>query len=132
MDGTDALIFADNAKEAAVANLYQALLGRTADAAGLEYWFDVAETHESLHAIAGGFLGSAEYTAKAQDDAEFIDALYAGLFGREADAAGADYWLDRLEDGASRADVATAFAEASVSGVETDIVGSVTIIDPAA
>lgn len=132
LNGTDALIFADNAKEAAVANLYHALLGRNADAAGLEYWFDVAETHESLHAIAGGFLGSAEYTAKDQDDAEFIDALYAGLFGRDADAAGADYWLDRLEDGASRADVATAFAEASVSGVETDIVGSVTIIDPAA
>lgn len=131
LDGTDALIFADSTKEAAVANLYQALLGRTADAAGLEYWFDVADTHESLHAIAGGFLGSAEYTAKDQDDAEFIDALYAGLFGRD-DAEGAAYWLEQLEDGASRADVATAFAEASVSGVETDIVGTVTIIDPAA
>jgi len=131
LNGTDALIFADNTKEAAVANLYQALLGRTADAAGLEYWFDVAETHESLHAIAGGFLGSAEYTSKDQDNAEFIDALYAGLFGRD-DAAGAAYWLDRLEDGASRADVATAFAEASISGVETNIVGTVTIIDPAA
>ena len=131
LDGTDALIFADNTKEAAVANLYHALLGRNADAAGLEYWFDVADTHESLHAIAGGFLGSAEYTSKDQDDAEFVDALYAGLFGRE-DAAGAEYWLEQLEDGASRADVATAFAEASVSGVETNIVGTVTIIDPAA
>ncbi len=131
LNGTDALIFADNTKEAAVANLYHALLGRNADAAGLEYWFDVADTHESLHAIAGGFLGSAEYTSKDQDDAEFVDALYAGLFGRE-DAAGAEYWLEQLEDGASRADVATAFAEASVSGVETNIVGTVTIIDPAA
>ncbi|TXF96059.1 DUF4214 domain-containing protein [Massilia arenae] len=131
LNGTDALIFADNTKEAAVANLYHALLGRNADAAGLEYWFDVAETHESLHAIAGGFLGSAEYTSKDQTDAEFIDALYAGLFGRD-DATGAEYWLERLEDGASRADVATSFAEASVSGVETDIVGTVTIIDPTA
>ena len=129
-DGSDALIFADNAKQAAVANMYHALLGRNADAGGLEFWYDHADGTTTLHTIASGFLESAEYTAKDQDDAEFVDALYAGLFGRPADAAGADYWLDRLEDGASRADVATAFAEASVDGAEVEIVGTVTIIDP--
>ncbi len=130
LDGDDVLIFAANEKQAAVANLYHALLGRNADAGGLEFWYDHADGTTTLHTIASGFLESAEYTAKDQDDAEFVDALYAGLFGRPADAAGADYWLDRLEDGASRADVATAFAEASVDGAEVEIVGTVTIIDP--
>lgn len=132
LDGGDALIFADNAKQAAVANLYHALLGRNADAGGLEFWYDHADGTTTLHTIASGFLESAEYMAKDQDDAEFIDALYLGLFGRAADTAGEAYWLDRLEDGASRADVATEFAEASVDGAEVDIVGSVTIIDPTA
>lgn len=132
LDGSDALIFADNAKQAAVANLYHALLGRNADAGGLEFWYDHADGTTTLHTIASGFLESAEYTAKDQDDAEFIDALYLGLFGRAADTGGEAYWLDRLEDGASRADVATAFAEASVDSDEVDIVGSVTIIDPTA
>lgn len=132
LDGDDVLIFAANEKQAAVANLYHALLGRNADAGGLEFWYDHADGTTTLHTIASGFLESAEYIAKDQDDAEFIDALYSGLFGRPADATGADYWLDRLEDGASRADVATAFAEASVDGDEVEIVGTVTIIDPTA
>lgn len=131
LNGTDALIFADNAKEAAVANLYHALLGRNADAGGLEFWYDHAEGTTTLHTIASGFLESAEYTALDQDDAEFVAALYEGLFDR-TDATGTEYWLERLENGASRADVATAFAEASVDGNEVDIVGTVTIIDPTA
>ena len=132
LNGTDALIFADNAKQAAVANLYHALLGRNADVGGLEFWYDHADGTTTLHTIASGFLESAEYTAKDQDDAEFIDALYLGLFGRAGDTVGEAYWLDRLDDGASRADVATAFAQASVDGTEVDVVGSVTILDPTA
>ena len=130
LDDKDVLIVAESAKQAAVANMYHAVLGRNADAGGLEFWFDRADEGVSLNAIANAFLISAEYGNKSQTDAQFIDTLYTQLLGREADASGSNFWLDRLDEGVSRADVVTAFAEASVTDVtETKVVGSVTIID---
>jgi len=133
LDGDDVLVFADNADQAAVANMYHAALGRNADASGLEFWFDRVDEGISLEAIAQGFLSSAEYTALgAQTDAQFVAELYENLLGRDADAAGTAFWTGQLTAGVSRADVLTDFAEASVTGDEVDVVGTVTIIDPTA
>jgi hypothetical protein len=50
--------------------------------------------------------------------------------GRTADAAGNAFWLEKLAQGVSRADVAVAFAEAaSTNAAEVTVVGTVTIID---
>jgi hypothetical protein len=129
LDNKQALIFAENAKQAAIANLYQAVLGRTADYDGLDYWFDMADRGVSVKSIAQGFMASSEYKLGALNNAQFVDALYHGMMGRDADAAGAKYWVDALGAGVSRADVATAFAEAAAtSTTEVSIVGSVTIV----
>jgi hypothetical protein len=130
LNGTEALIFADDADQAVVAHIYQALLGRTADAGGLDYWFDRADAGASLSSIAMGFMDAAEYTGETQTNAQFIDALYDGLLDRDGDAAGSAFWVAQLTGGMSRAAVAVEFVEAVMSGVETEIVGSVTIVDP--
>lgn len=132
LDDGDALVFADNEDEAAVANLYQAVFGRNADYSGLDFWYDRVEDGISLKLIAQGFLDSAEYTGDTQTDAQFLDALYGNLLARDGDAAGTAFWTEQLDSGLSRADVLVAFAELSVTGAELDVVGSVTIIDPTA
>jgi len=130
LDNNDALIFAGNAKQATVANLFQAVLGRTADARGLDYWFDQVNKGVSVKSIAQGFMASTEYTGTAQTNAQFVTTLYQELMGRNADAAGNAFWLEKLAQGVSRADVAVAFAEAaSTNAAEVTVVGTVTIID---
>lgn len=41
----------------------------------------------------------------------FAAALYVGVFGRAPDTAGIDYWTGKLDDGVSRTDIATFFAQ---------------------
>lgn len=132
LDGGDALVFADNAKEAAVAHLYEALLGRDADFGGLEYWFAQAHNGVSLDLIADSFLKSAEYTGDALSDEDFVNSLYTQTLGRDSDAAGATYWVETLDHGATRAQVAAAFAQAAANHAENGeatVVGSITIVD---
>jgi hypothetical protein len=130
LDNSDALIFAGSVQQAAVANLFQAILGRTADAKGLEYWFNQSDKGVSLKSIAQGFMASTEYTGASQTNAQFVNTLYQELLGRNADSAGNTFWLDKLSEGVSRADVAVAFASAAVTTAgEVTVVGTVTVID---
>lgn len=129
LDGGQALIFAENAKQAAVANLYQAVFGRTAEFAGLDFWFDQADKGVSVKTIAEGFMASSEYKLGALNNTQFVDALYNGVMGRSGDAAGAKFWTDALSTGVSRADVIVAFAEAAATNTgEVSVVGSVTVL----
>ena len=130
LDNSEALIFAGNVKQAAVANLFQAVFGRTADAGGLEYWLNQSDKGASLKSIAQTFMTSSEYTGATQTNAEFVTSLYTELLGRTADTAGNVFWMSKLSEGASRADVAVAFANAAVTTAgEVTVVGSVTVID---
>lgn len=130
LDNNDALIFAGNTKEAVVANLFQAVLGRTADASGLEYWFNQVDSGVSVKSIAQSLMASSEYTGTEQTDAAFVTSLYQEMMGRTADTAGNAFWLEMLSQGVSRADVAVAFAEAAATNAaEVTVVGTVTIID---
>jgi uncharacterized repeat protein (TIGR01451 family) len=49
----------------------------------------------------------------ASSDAAVIGRLYEGLLGRQGDANGMSFWLDRAEDGASLASIAGAMARSS-------------------
>lgn len=129
LDGGDALIFAANNKQAAIANLYQAVFGRTADAGGLDYWFDNTTEATDLGNIAAVFLASDEYEGTNLDNTAFINSLYENVLGRDADAGGAEYWIDVLEAGGSRANVAAVFAVAGTNPLEVDVVGSVTVVE---
>lgn len=136
LDNGQALVFANDAKEASVSTLYHAAFGRDADATGLEFWFNASKAGASLENIANSFIESNEYKAMAQQtDAEFLTGLYQHTFARAGDAAGMDFWTKVLASGISRASVLAGFisdAGASLDGtaahVEPIVVGSVTVV----
>lgn len=90
-----------------VNGLYQAALGRTADAGGLDFWTDALAAGTSRTDIASGIFTSSEATDHA--NVEFVNSLYTNALGRDNDAndiAGKAYWITALQDGLSQAQVA--------------------------
>lgn len=132
----EALVFARNSIEAAVTTLYETTFGRTADANGLDYWFDLARAGHSLSAIAAGFTGSAEYASMAATtNDQFVQQMYTNAFGRTADAGGLAFWSNALNSGGlTRAALVATFSEQvshiidHTSTTETTIVGNITIV----
>lgn len=135
LDNGKALVFAKDSSEAAITTLYETTFGRTADAAGLKYWFDMGKAGATLQQIADGFTHSTEFAAQsAQSNTDFVNSLYQHTFGRAADAGGAEYWNDALAHGATRADLIQSFADIAGQNIagtvhtEASVVGSVTIV----
>lgn len=136
LDGGKALVFAQDTTEAAVTTLYETTFGRTADAGGLNYWFDLAKAGVSLSQIASAFTKTAEYADKANlSDTDFVQSLYQNTFGRAGEAGGMQYWTDALQHGASRADLIAQFSQIAAHNIagtaehqEAQVVGSVTIV----
>lgn len=109
VNGTGTLAIVGSQNEGVALRMYDALLGRDADAAGTQYYTGAVQSGASLTDIANGFLGSAEYTAVngAQGDAAFINTVYQGALGRAAttDLEGLVYWAQQLATGHTRAEV---------------------------
>jgi hypothetical protein len=94
---------------------YVKFLGRAPDAGGLAYWTSQLQggtlTDEGLDAEV---ISSSEYFMRAGGTNElWVAALYQDLLGRQADSQGESYWVGQLQAGASRAEVADGFANAS-------------------
>lgn len=137
LDNGEALVFAKDSVESAIATLYRTTFGRDPDAGGLDYWFDVGRGGASLKQIADAFTHSAEYSATgvaARGNEAFVQGLYQNTFGRAGEAAGVSYWLDALSKGQSRADLITAFAQIAGQNIagtvqtETQVLGEVTLV----
>lgn len=93
--------------------LYDGLLGRPADAPGLEYWADQFSKGVSPSVLATGFLSSPEGMARsgAADNGAFVTQLYNATLHRAPDQSGLDYWTGQLNTGAkTRGDVGAGFA----------------------
>lgn len=112
-----ALWFVDNSA-AQVARLYDAVLDRPPDDAGLSHWTGVSKragTQLGPGAVAEQLLASSEFQNRAGDldNRGFVELLYRDALDRPPDEAGATFWAARLGTGAMRrADVAVAFSEA--------------------
>lgn len=137
LDNGKALVFANDTEQAAVTTLYETTFGRTADAGGLQYWFDRAAAGTSLDQIAKEFTQSTEFTQTSGqlDNDDFVQALYQKTFGRTADDDGLAYWTAALETGgATRAQLISSFANIASQNIdgsihtEATVVGSVTIV----
>ncbi len=113
------IALATDEEQASILNLYQTLLGRDADADGAEYWLD---SGLSVSEIAQAFIDSDEYQAShsSDTDVQFLTALYEDALGREADYEGGVFWVDELESGVSRADVAASFAASAEAQTTID------------
>ena len=73
---------------ATVAELYQQVLGRAPDPAGLEYWTSVANSGQDITAA----FNQAAQAELANPAPETVQQWYGNTLGREADTAGLNYW----------------------------------------
>ncbi|GAA0576536.1 DUF4214 domain-containing protein [Craurococcus roseus] len=106
-----------------VARLYDTVLGRLPDAAGLAAWKDAVEHGAAtLAQVADAFAASAEFHVRygGLDDRGFAEALYRDTLHRGPDQAGLDHWAEALRHGASRAEVALAFSESAEHAVQSE------------
>jgi serralysin len=79
--------------------LYTAVLGRTAEAAGMGYWMWRMEKGTPIQTVAGEFMKQAEFdTLYGQNpsDATFVTKLYDNVLHRAPEAAGYEYWMGVL------------------------------------
>jgi Ca2+-binding RTX toxin-like protein len=137
LDNNEAIIVAASTVEAGVASLYHAAFGRDADAGGTAFWFDHANAGMTLQQIAYGFTQSAEWqsTTAHLSDSAFVTQLYQNTFGRDPEAGGLSYWIDKLGHGMTRYDLMAGFAtvaalnDAGVIHTEATVVGNVIIVD---
>ena len=94
-----------------VERIYRFVLDREPEEDGVKYWSDELYSFRRNGAeVAQGFIFSDEFEKRGTTDTEFIEILYRTFFGREADAAGLNYWLSKLfTNEMSRRDVANGF-----------------------
>ncbi|MFC0407714.1 5'/3'-nucleotidase SurE [Roseomonas elaeocarpi] len=99
----------------AVAQFYEGLLGRDAEAGGFQFWAEQYAAGTSINSIAGAITGSAEYaqTTGTQDNATFVTSLYEHLLNRQVDDGGLSFWTGLLDNGSSRSDVVQAVADSA-------------------
>ncbi|MEA1832184.1 cadherin domain-containing protein [Methylobacterium durans] len=113
LDGT--FVFDTGSHAAEVYRMYDSVLGRTPDSAGLNYWITALDKGASLQSIASAFAASPEFQAKygGLSNQSFVEHLYQDVLDRTADTAGADYWVAQLNAGKSRADTLLNFSESA-------------------
>lgn len=93
-----------------VDQLYDTILGRSADPNGRNNWVDRLYTGVRSGAdVASGFIFSPEFTSRGTTNEEYVTVLYEAFFGRAPDDRGFARWTGDLEGGLSRAEVLSGF-----------------------
>ena len=111
--GVTALDAADESAygiRAFVERFYTLVLGRQPDTSGFDTW--VTPITNGSYAggdIAKAFFLSAEYLGQNTSNNDFVDTCYQAFFGRAADSAGKEGWLNVLAQGQSREYVLNGF-----------------------
>jgi len=95
----DTIITPPRTISAFVAGLYQNLLGRPGEAAGLEFWERMLTTGDwNGREVAEYFIvRSPEVLTKDITDEEFVTRLYRGILMREPELEGYNYWIEYLK-----------------------------------
>lgn len=96
-----AVVYGDDARKAAAADLFAQAFGRPIDPLGEAYWstklIDISRTE-----MLARLTGSSEFYRKAGSTIPtFVDAVYLSVLGRPSDPSGRAYWIRKLEGGAS-------------------------------
>ncbi len=77
---------------AVVTRLYQQVLGRQPEPAGLQGWVDFIVTTGRLEDAAQGFLASQEFESHSQTARDYVTTLYRTFLNRDPEPAGLDGW----------------------------------------
>lgn len=96
-----------------IQHLYTQLLGRTADAGGLDYFSNVVKSGQgTLGDVANSIATSNEYKAKVGDpSADRLEALYTSVLGRASDDKGKTFWASAMKSGVSLEQIEREFKE---------------------
>lgn len=99
----------------AVTASYKLALLRDPDGPGLSYWVLQVQSGTPRLEVLEHFLGSAEFldARKSLSDTRFVTSLYMGFFGRAPEQAGLDFWMQALQNGSSRTEVAVSFVRSA-------------------
>jgi beta-glucanase (GH16 family) len=108
-------LWVGNLDAAEVARLYDTMLDRLPDLAGLAGWTNALEDGANLLAVVNGFIGSAEFQAAygALDNTGFVTQLYENALHRAPDTGGLNAWVAELNSGVSRAQVVLGFSDSA-------------------
>lgn len=87
----------------AIESLYNNILGRSGDAAGMDYWKNAAAKGTSIADIASAIRNSPESQVKT------LQSMYSNILGRASDPAGLDFWKSKLAQGTSLYEIEQAF-----------------------
>jgi hypothetical protein len=104
---------------ATVCRFYMGCLGRLPDTAGLSGWSGFMRAGHSVAELANGFASAPEFQAQTAGltNAAFVQQLYRGVLGREADPAGLTGWSTLLNTGQmTRTVLLTAFVQSQEAG----------------
>ncbi len=92
-----------------VIRFYAAVFARQPDNDGIRFWLDQYDGGEwSTRRIADFFVTSDEFKALYGDNtsnAQFVDAVYPNVLGRQPDANGRSFWIGFLDEGNTRAEM---------------------------
>lgn len=107
-----------------VDQVYQNVLGRAADPAGLTYWLSQLSGGMTRGELMVAFSDSAEYRASIGSQV-LATMLYVGMLRRAPEMVGLDYWADVIDDGVPYRNVIAGFVgsgeyESRIGGVYTE------------
>jgi uncharacterized protein (TIGR02145 family) len=83
-----------------ITQIYVATFNRAPDAGGLNFWANASGL--TIEQIAKEFFKAPETQRKYPEgttDAAFVNTIYQNVFGRDAEQAGIDYWVNVLGNG---------------------------------
>lgn len=123
-DQIESFRIADYDTVLSIARLYQAAFDRSPDVDGLNYWIDRWESEQlSIGRIADDFVASSEFVATYGNlnNGEYVTQLYSNVLDRSPDQGGFDYWVGRIDDGVSRADIMSSFSDSLENKVNTEV-----------
>lgn len=113
---------ADANTRGVVEGLYQSLLGRSGDAAGVDFWTNALRSGGvSIADVVQAISRSVEFMNRTapvnvpgaqpgpdQITPSALNRLYENMLGRAPDAAGAQFWMDAMRSGSTMDDVTRA------------------------
>ena len=115
-DGDAGIAFDIDGSAGKAFRLYTAAFDRKADAEGLGFWIKAMDNHVALVDIASLFISSPEfvsmYGANSSNET-FVSLLYKHVLHRELDQEGNDFWVNGLNNGASRGAILADFSESN-------------------
>lgn len=96
----------------AIARLYMAAFTREPESAGFTFWTTNHDDGMQLESIAAHFASGSEFKAhyNTTSDTEFVELMYNTILGRSAETSGHAYWLGRLGNGLTRAELLLFFS----------------------